>query len=214
MHDIYKSVQSKYSMITVGPGCASIYRACALKKIELSNDTLAEDMDWTIQIHRKNLGRTFYVPEAIVYTQDPATLQDYLRQIQRWYTGAWQVIRKHHIPFRMKKIDWELGLLCFEGLAYGLLFTLTPFLLPLLLLSHWAWFWTIALYASYDLFMVSGLALYSAVRNRRLDIFLQFPLFYITRYLNACVFLQSFYWVYIKQEVILRWHRAKRYRIG
>jgi cellulose synthase/poly-beta-1,6-N-acetylglucosamine synthase-like glycosyltransferase len=211
MHDIYKSAQSKYSVITVGPGCASVYKAQAVKKLDMSNDTLAEDMDWTIQIHRKKLGRTLYVPAAIVHTQDPETVHDYIRQIRRWYTGAWQVIRKHRIPWRMEKIDLELGLLCLEGLIYGLLLSLLPFLLPFLILFHSKWIAAIGLY---DLSMFSGLVLYSAIRNRRLDIVLKFPSFYIVRYLNAVVFLESFCRVYLKQEVILRWEKVKRYQIG
>jgi cellulose synthase/poly-beta-1,6-N-acetylglucosamine synthase-like glycosyltransferase len=210
MHDIYKSAQSRYSMITVGPGCASVYRSSALEKIRISNDTLAEDMDWTVQIHRQNLGKTLYVPKAIVYTQDPKTIQDYIRQVRRWYTGTWQVILKHSIPWRRTRIDLEVGLLCFEGLVYGLLLTLLPLLLPFLFIFHWSWLEKVTLF---DLLMFSGLAIYAAFRNRRLDIFLRFPLFYIVRYLNACVFVQSFWRVYLKRKVIKQWDKVKRYQI-
>ncbi|MBI1824105.1 MAG: glycosyltransferase family 2 protein, partial [Nitrospirae bacterium] len=182
MHDIYKSAQSKYSMITVGPGCASIYRTRALKRIQISNDTLAEDMDWTIQVYRKNLGRILYVPEALVYTQDPETLWDYIRQIRRWYSGSFQVIRKHRIMSRLTRIDLELGFLYLEGLVYSLLFALLPILFPYMFFFHWSWVKKIA---AIDFMMLSGFAFYASVRNRRPDIFLRFPLFYITRYINA-----------------------------
>jgi cellulose synthase/poly-beta-1,6-N-acetylglucosamine synthase-like glycosyltransferase len=210
MHDIYKSAQSRYSMITVGPGCASVYRSSALEKIRISNDTLAEDMDWTIQIHRENLGKALYVPKAVVYTQDPKTVQDYIRQVRRWYTGTWQVVLKHSIPWRCTRIDLEVGLLCFEGLVYGLLLTLLPLLLPFLLIFQWKWLEKITLF---DLLMFSGLAIYASLRNRRLDIFLRFPLFYIVRYLNACVFVQSFWRVYLKRKVVKQWDKVKRYQI-
>ncbi len=211
MHDIYKSAQSRYSVITVGPGCASVYRAAALRAIELSGDTLAEDMDWTVQIHRKGLGRTVYVPEAIVHTQDPRTLRDYVHQILRWYTGCWQVVRKHRIPLGMQKIDGEMGLLCGEGLVYGALLALAPVVLPALLLLG-AKGTALGMLAEPALF--SLLAGYSAARNRRADILLYFPLFYITRYLNACVFLQAFYRVYLRREARCPWDRVERYSVG
>jgi biofilm PGA synthesis N-glycosyltransferase PgaC len=210
MHDIFKSAQSKYSMITVGPGCVSVYRTSALSKVYISNDTLAEDMDWTIQIYRKRLGKTFYVPEALVYTQDPETPRDYIRQIRRWYVGSWQVIKKHRIPSRFTRIDLELALLSFEGLVYSLLVTLLPLILPFLAIFHSKGMERIALS---DLAMFSGLALYSAVKNRRLDIFLNVPFFYVVRYLNACVFLESFCRVYLKHEVIAQWDKVKRYAL-
>jgi biofilm PGA synthesis N-glycosyltransferase PgaC len=211
MHDIFKSAQSKYSMITVGPGCASVYRTSALKRIYISNDTLAEDMDWTIQIYRKRLGKTHYVPDAVIHTQDPETARDYIRQIRRWYVGSWQVIKKHRIPSRFTRIDLELTLLCFEGLVYSLLLTLLPLILPFLVLFfHWKGVERVAVS---DLALFSGLALYSAVKNRRLDIFLYVPFFYVVRYLNACVFLESFCRVYLKHEVIAQWDKVKRYSV-
>jgi biofilm PGA synthesis N-glycosyltransferase PgaC len=210
IHDVYKSTQSKYSMVTVGPGCASIYRTAALKKIYISDDTLAEDMDWTIQTYRKNLGSTHYVPKAIIYTQDPETLRDYIRQIRRWYRGTWQVIKKHGIPFRISRIDFELGFFCLEGLVFSLFLMLLPLFLPLLLLYHSRLMERIGLS---DLLMMSSLALYAAVKNGRRDIFLSFPLFYITRFLNAYIFLESFCHVNMTQEVIHVWNKVKRYPI-
>ncbi len=209
MHDVYKTAQSKYSMITVAPGCASVYRAHAFRQLDISNDTLAEDMDWTIQVHRKGLGKTQYVAGAIVYTQDPETLRDYTRQILRWYTGYWQVIRKHRIPLSPTRIDLEIGLLYLEGLTYGIVLMLLVPLLPFLLVFHRPW---IATLAFYDLMAFSCIVIYSTIRNRRLDIIGYFPLFYIVRFLNAQYFLYSFLRIYLKPEEVRTWNMVKRYQ--
>lgn len=207
MHDIYKSAQSKFSMITVGPGCASIYRTAALRQIDITNDTLAEDMDWTIQIYRKALGKIHYVPSAVVYTQDPATLLDYLSQIRRWYTGTWQVIRKHQIPFRWTRIDLEIGFLAAEALVYALLLVLLPFVLPYLLFFNSE---TVKRFALIDIFSFFGLAVYASIRRRRPDILRYFPLFYLIRFLNAYIFLESFCRTF-KKEIDRRWVKVNRY---
>lgn len=211
MHDVYKTAQSKFSVLTVGPGCASVYRGAGMRKIEITSETLAEDMDWTIQVYRKNLGRTLYVPGAVVHTQDPSTLTDYVNQIRRWYVGSMQVIRNHRIPFRLQRIDLEVALLFLEGLLYSTAFALLPVILPLLAFSVPRW---IARLALADLAMFTGLATYCAVRTRRADILRNFPCFYVIRYVNACVFLESFIRVYIKREVIDKWYKVSRYRTG
>src|SRR5262250_2018285 len=94
-HAIYKGGQSNMGVITVTPGCAASFRADVFRQLEWTHDTIVEDMDCTIQIHRKKLGKIVYQPQAIVSTQDPRTLRDYVKQMYRWHTGAWQVGQKY-----------------------------------------------------------------------------------------------------------------------
>ena len=96
-HAIYKDGQSNMGVITVTPGCAAAFRADAFAQLEWSSDTIVEDMDCTIQVHRKKLGRIIYQKHAIVSTQDPRTLRDYIKQMYRWHTGAWQVGLKYEM---------------------------------------------------------------------------------------------------------------------
>jgi len=49
---VHKAAQSKEQAIAVCPGCATIYRSKLFKKIQISSDTLTEDMDLTFLIHR------------------------------------------------------------------------------------------------------------------------------------------------------------------
>ena len=110
-HAIYKDGQSNMGVITVTPGCASSFRADVFKQLEWNNDTIVEDMDCTVQIHRKELGKIIYQKNALVSTQDPSSLRGYIRQMYRWNTGAWQVGLKYGMLQGLSKIDWEYKLL-------------------------------------------------------------------------------------------------------
>jgi len=49
--EIYKKSQSSLGIITVAPGCSSIFSSRCLKQMDFTNPTLAEDLDMTIQIY-------------------------------------------------------------------------------------------------------------------------------------------------------------------
>ena len=107
----YRKGQDRLGVITVAPGCASTYKTSIIRSLDWHGGTLVEDMDLTIQIHRQRLGRVRYVREAIVKTQDPRRIGEYVGQLTRWYSGAWQVMRRHRMPFGGQAIDLEFLLL-------------------------------------------------------------------------------------------------------
>ena len=90
---MYRKGQDTLGVITVAPGCASTYRSSILGSLDWDGGTLVEDMDLTVQIHRKRLGRIRYAEDAVVYTQDPRRIREYIGQLTRWYSGTWQVMR-------------------------------------------------------------------------------------------------------------------------
>lgn len=209
---IHKEAQSKIGTITVAPGSASIFRAETLKVLQLESDTLSEDMDLTIQIYRKKLGRVVYEPRAIVYTQEPKTVRDYIKQINRWYTGTWQVIRKHNVPFGWQRIDAELLLIIGEGLFYGIMIWFLPFWFLLLpyLSGNLARYALGAIATQQAIFFIA--AVIFAVIDRRWDFIKCFFLFPIPQFLNSGVFITSFWNTIIKKKK-LAWLRVARYRI-
>ena len=83
-------------------------------------------MDCTIQVHRKKLGKIIYQKRAVVSTQDPRTIRDYIKQMYRWHSGAWQVGLKYEMLTGLSKIDLEYKLLMGEGLIFATLFLLLP----------------------------------------------------------------------------------------
>lgn len=83
--------------VVVVPGFASMYRTSALAQIDINAPGLVvEDLNMTFEVHHKRLGRIAFHPGAAVgYTQDPATLGDYVRQVRRWSLVLWQTVRRH-----------------------------------------------------------------------------------------------------------------------
>lgn len=61
------------------------------------DDTVTEDLDVVVRLHRhmRELGRSYrveFVPEPVVWTQVPETLQDLDSQRRRWYRGLLQAL--------------------------------------------------------------------------------------------------------------------------
>jgi cellulose synthase/poly-beta-1,6-N-acetylglucosamine synthase-like glycosyltransferase/peptidoglycan/xylan/chitin deacetylase (PgdA/CDA1 family) len=88
--------------IIVAPGAGSAYRRSAIVAAGgLSGDTLAEDTDLTLEMHRRDF-RTCYAPEAMALTEAPETVRLFLRQRKRWSFGTLQCLWKHkNLLFRL-----------------------------------------------------------------------------------------------------------------
>jgi len=81
--------------ITVVPGAASAWRRAAIVAAGgISNDTLAEDTDLTLSLHRTDF-LIAYEPRAIAWTEAPQTYATLARQRVRWAFGTLQCLWKH-----------------------------------------------------------------------------------------------------------------------
>ena len=201
---VHKNGQNKMGVVLVAPGCASTWRADVLVRLECDAAMLTEDMDMTVQIHRQRLGDIVYEPKAIVYTQDPNTLRGYIRQSYRWYFGLWQVLRKHSLPFRFKRLDFEVALLVLEGLIFSAAFAVSP--LMILLFPRTALSIALA-----DQLMMGVFALYFAIKSKRKDIALYFPAFALLRYTTSLVFGWTFIRAVICRVPRPDWFTPARY---
>ena len=203
-HAIYKAGQSNMNVITVAPGCASSFRSAAFAQLEWNSDTIVEDMDCTIQIHRKHLGRIVYQKDALVSTQDPRTLRDYAKQLYRWDTGTWQTGKKYALWTGRDRIDWEFKLLMGEGLLFSMLYLLMPV---------WLTFYPrVALFGiGLDWLVFIVLALACAVCDGRKDVFYCSPLYVIMRFVDCSVFIYSYWHTVVRRQHVRRWFAAARY---
>ncbi len=82
--NVFKKAQSIIGYIYVMPGCATAIKTSVLRSLSVYHDTITEDLDFTFQLHLKELQIT-YDMDAIVYTHDPPNLSSYIRQMKRWY---------------------------------------------------------------------------------------------------------------------------------
>lgn len=207
---VHKAAQEKEQAIIVCPGCATVYKSAVFAKIQFSKDTIVEDMDLTFQIHREKIGKIAFASGAKVITQDPYTLQDYFKQIRRWYKGYWQCLKKYSVPWGKQTLDFELLLSTVEGLAGGLmavlfltgfffiikrqpLFFVAPFLLDFFLFFFPTVFVTVFIHSN-------------------LKIIKYLPFFYFLRTLNSLVFLYSFFESALAIDNV-KWEQLSRYRL-
>lgn len=204
-HFIYKGGQSNMGVVTVAPGCSATYRSSIFPQLEWTSDTIVEDMDVTVQVYRKKLGKIVYQNEAAVYTQDPRTIRDYIKQMYRWHTGAWQVGMKYHMLTGLRKIDMEYKLLMGEGLIFAAL----VFLLPLWLVLFPK---TISVALILDLAFTMIMSLCVGIAGKRKDVLVYSPVFLALRYLDCGVFLYSFWNTVIKRQRVSGWFAVKRYQ--
>ncbi|MEO8044752.1 MAG: glycosyltransferase, partial [Spartobacteria bacterium] len=93
----------RWNCITVVPGAISALRRSAIARAGgLSLDTLAEDTDLTLALH-KGKNRIVYTPDAIAWTEAPETVRTLARQRFRWAYGTLQCLWKH----RDKVFNWR-----------------------------------------------------------------------------------------------------------
>jgi poly-beta-1,6-N-acetyl-D-glucosamine synthase len=201
---IYKQGQDAMGVVTVVPGFAASYSAKAFAQLTWDSDTVVEDMDTTIQIHRKGLGRIVYAPEAHAYTQDPATVHDYVKQIYRWHTGAWQVGKKHKMFTGTSKIDWEFKFLMGEGVIFSMFYLLLP-----LWLLIWPKIVMVALIL--EVLVMTGTSLLCAVITRRWDIARYCSTFPAVRAIDCSVLTYSFLATVVMGKQVRSWNSVKRY---
>ena len=201
---LYKKAQDNIGVITVAPGCASTYRTSIVRALDWHGGTLVEDMDLTVQIHRKRLGRVRYAGDAIVYTQDPRRLREYVGQLTRWYSGTWQVMRQHRLPLGRQAVDVEFSILVGEGLFYSLLVLALPVL---------AWLWPQAtlrwVLLEQGVFAISAIA--CAIHLRRPDVLVWFPTFAALRFIGCGIWLRTFWCEVVRRRTLRTWFSVGRY---
>jgi hypothetical protein len=127
--------------------------------------------------------------------------------LRRWYTGYWQVVVCHRIPFGGQRIDAEFALLAIEALAFSIL---------LLVIPLWALASTpeAAYYLVLDQALCFAAAAFVAVKQRRLDVLVWAPLFVVPRVLNAVLFLTTFIRIVVLRRDAAQWFSPPRYLSG
>ncbi len=86
---------AEWNCITVAPGAVSAIKRTALQAAGgFSLDTLAEDTDLTLCLHRVGF-RVAYAHDAIAWTEAPETFRTLAKQRFRWAFGTLQCLWKH-----------------------------------------------------------------------------------------------------------------------
>ncbi|MET4657458.1 cellulose synthase/poly-beta-1,6-N-acetylglucosamine synthase-like glycosyltransferase/peptidoglycan/xylan/chitin deacetylase (PgdA/CDA1 family) [Streptomyces sp. PvP037] len=112
------------------PGAVGAFRRSALEPFGgMSDDTLAEDTDVTMALHRAGW-RVVYAENARAWTEAPETVQQLWSQRYRWSYGTMQAIWKHRRAVIEKGPSGRFGRV---GLPFVSLFmVVAPLLAPLI----------------------------------------------------------------------------------
>ncbi|MDH6629204.1 cellulose synthase/poly-beta-1,6-N-acetylglucosamine synthase-like glycosyltransferase/peptidoglycan/xylan/chitin deacetylase (PgdA/CDA1 family) [Streptomyces sp. LBL] len=195
------------------PGAVGAFRRTALERVGgMSDDTLAEDTDITMAIHRDGW-RVVYAENARAWTEAPESVQQLWSQRYRWSYGTMQAIWKHRGALFDRGPSGRFGRV---GLPLVSLFmVLAPLLAPLIDVflvyglvfgptekTIVAWFGVLTIQAT--------CAVYSFILDReRLAPLISLPLQQILyRQLMYVVLLQS--WITALTGGRLRWQKLRR----
>ncbi len=112
------------------PGAVGAFRRTALERVGgMSDDTLAEDTDITMALHRDGW-RVVYAENARAWTEAPESVQQLWSQRYRWCYGTMQAIWKHRRALVERGPSGRFGRI---GLPLVSLFmVLAPLLAPLI----------------------------------------------------------------------------------
>jgi cellulose synthase/poly-beta-1,6-N-acetylglucosamine synthase-like glycosyltransferase len=105
--------QSALNVMTCISGSNSLYRTSVLNQVVSENTPyIVDDTYWTLETHRRKLGRIVYAPKAVAHIQDPTNGSDWYQQNLRWLWGTMQGINGHKVGRRMTLFDMTyLGLM-------------------------------------------------------------------------------------------------------
>ena len=125
-----RRLYERFDCIPTVPGALGAFRRMAvLAAGGVTDDTLAEDTDLTIAVHRAGW-RVVFVDDARSWTEAPATIGQLWRQRYRWSYGTMQALWKHRAGVRDPGGRGRFGR---RGLPLLVLFTVVlPLLAPLI----------------------------------------------------------------------------------
>lgn len=185
---VTRRLQAKFGMISVFPGPITSFKTDILPQLDFNGNSLTEDFDITLQVHRKKLGDIAFIPSAVNYTQDPQTLKDFWRQNLRWQRGFFQGVKKYRVGLGGQRIDVSLGIQMFQTLYFLLLLFA---ILPYLIVTSGSWL-TIPVMIAADIIMTSVVALGSSALAKRWNLLGALPYFYFLRWVEVAVYLVAF----------------------
>jgi biofilm PGA synthesis N-glycosyltransferase PgaC len=117
----YRRAQSALNVLSCISGSNSVYRSSVLSQVLVEQTPyIVDDTYWTLETHRRNLGRIVYAPKARAYIQDPIGMRAWYKQNVRWLWGTFQGIRGHRcgrqrtlfdLTYLLQMADWVMYVL-------------------------------------------------------------------------------------------------------
>jgi poly-beta-1,6-N-acetyl-D-glucosamine synthase len=116
-----RRAQSALKVLNCISGSNSVYKSSVLEQVLVEQTPyIVDDTYWTLEVHRRDLGRIVYAPQAKAHIQDPTTMRAWYKQNVRWLWGTFQGIRGHKCGrkrtrfdawYALQMADWALYIL-------------------------------------------------------------------------------------------------------
>jgi glycosyltransferase involved in cell wall biosynthesis len=127
--------QSALNVMTCISGSNSVYRSELLDEVLVDKTPyIVDDTYWTLETHRRELGRIVYVPEARAHICDPTNLRDWYKQNLRWIWGSFQGVWGHKVGRQASLFDVTYVMQILDWVMYVLL---APLLVLVALGRNW-----------------------------------------------------------------------------
>ncbi len=199
---IAKVGQHNFGGTLVSSGCFSAYHASLLKQYGgFPTRTMVEDMDLTWKQMLDGY-KVILVPKAVCYPVEPENARIYIRQLDRWYRGFFQVVGLHGL-----KLWKNLPVLFFVlwSLIEGLLAS-TVILMPLVAVIRGGVALKLTLFSVIGLSIVSlSVLLESAKRGGLTKGIISLPCYFLVSIVDMYVFLRSFVLEWILRRRLTTW---------
>lgn len=98
MNELSNRVRTNLGLSGKLTGTGFAFVPAALGEEGWKTKTMVEDVEFTVQTNLRG-GRVAYVAEAEYADEQPITLPMMWRQLRRWATGGWQVVRAYHFEW-------------------------------------------------------------------------------------------------------------------
>ena len=200
---ILRRAQSAVNSLTCISGSNSVYTTAALREVLVrSTPYIVDDTYWTLEVHRRQLGRITYAPKAKAWIQDPTNLKDWYKQNIRWLWGSFQGIVGHKVLRKKTWFDFNYGCVILDWIVYVLI---TPVLF-ILALFNWSEF-VVAMYlGGYLIWSIAA-----AVMLRKWQLIPLTPALIVIDWIYRIVFLHALIKT-IKQPTVdsCKWESPKR----
>ena len=134
MNELSNRVRTNLGLSAKLTGTGFAFLLSALGPDGWKTRTMVEDVEFTVQTNLRG-GRVAYVPEADYADEQPETLQYMWRQLRRWATGGWQVVRHYVGPWlaalvrhpSIRLFDSFFAILTGMSVSFILLFNVASF---------------------------------------------------------------------------------------
>lgn len=199
--------QSALNALNCISGSNSLYRSSVLDEVLVEKTPyIVDDTYWTLETHRRRLGRIVYAPEAHAWICDPVGFGAWYKQNVRWLWGTLQGVWGHRVGTRRTVFDACYVLLILDWVLYV---GFAPTLVATALLSDAVSLGTMALL--YGAGVVTWVAA-GAIATKRWRLVLMAPAIVAIDWIYRITFVHAFIKTLRQPQVqVCRWESPARY---